>query len=195
MLIFYWGWIKIFFYFFIYSGRSFPFPINGFLFLLWIVSSLGLFLSNHSHWMVFWRRPILRLCRTNDRTQAWFILVFMLEIFRSSSHVCRFCLLRYILWTRYLWKRLRISKMGRNDGPVHEFCLYDVGTHLCHLLCFNSTWNDCRGMCFVYSIFLLLIILVFVCILLSRILTANLMLITSLYLTNVSLCTIMHENV
>ena len=35
----------------------------------------------------------------------------------------------------------------------------------------------------------------FVCILLSRILTANLMLITSLYLTNVSLCTIMHENV
>ena len=136
---------RIYFLFF-YSGWSFPFPINGLLFLLWIVSSLGLFLSNHSHWMVFWRRPILRLCRTNDRTQAWFILVFMLEIFRSSSHVCRFCLLCYILWTCYLWKRLRISKMGWNDGPVHEFCIDDVGTRLCHLLCFHPAWNSCRGM-------------------------------------------------
>ena len=46
----------------------------------------------------------------------------------------------------------------------------------------------------VYSIFFISYTF-FGCILLSRILTANLMLITSLYLTNVSLCTIMHENV
>ena len=57
----------------------------------------------------------------------------------------RICVLHCLLWASEIWDRLRLSKMGRRNGIVYEFCINGLGARLRYLLFVDPAWNIERG--------------------------------------------------
>lgn len=95
---------------FILPGWCLSLPAYGLLFSQRNVFAVGLLLPNNCHRLVFWSRQILRLCRTNDWTQARIVLVSLLEILCSCCHARKLLRKKCAYKTTWLWCCLHLLK-------------------------------------------------------------------------------------